>query len=275
MHFCLPILIGNLSARKAALLGLVANQSVGFLVRKEARTSFFDARSQTGGSLRFPKKCPNSTMNLDNLPKNAPAWVRNPQGGEGRVTIEKDGEFTVVRLMLENKSGKKGKGKGSHWFSHEVYATRDGVADHTDEFKELDAKRSKQKKIETFVGMGLSDVEAERMFWICRDRTDKEILLLSKHSKLLRGVFSESYKQIAFTKNDLHRAQVCAGTGLMSVFTEANMVLIEVVIFCKAAAWIFHGTQLPGYRKKRNKVRAKGSRGISNVPMNLRHQAAA
>lgn len=208
-----------------------------------------------------------------NLPKNAPDWARNVPDtrrtdkglcfGEW-ISVGNDGEFVVVKWMKGRNNAHIETGK---WFSTRVFATRDGIRDDTVEFSRFDLDRRKAAECKEFKLLGLTDSEAERLFDIAKARTPAEKALMSKYCEAFRKLHPNELKQIAFAASDAHRVEVCARNKLISVFL--GMKVPDIIVFAKAAAWVFHGVRFPGYRKNR-KWKSLKRRQETNLPPILR-----
>ncbi|MDB5259356.1 MAG: hypothetical protein JWO73_564 [Candidatus Taylorbacteria bacterium] len=209
-----------------------------------------------------------------NLPKNAPKWAQQSMLGpetEGIprlgqwVTVEKYADFIVVRLM----SGKRRAGKPTgESLLIRTFATRDEIGNHSDEFKIIDQERIKTAEIAGYEPLGLNDEEAERLFFLRRGRTPLEKILLSRGRAVFRSVKPEVFKEIVRALDDEYRVQVCAKNNLVQILKGLKMP--DLIMFVKVAAWVFHGMQLPGYRKSPKWKSTGGRRHRTNTPPSLR-----
>ncbi len=115
----------------------------------------------------------------EGLPKNAPDWactsskIRHECGycHGTQPRVETDGDFTVVKLM----EGRNSCVLMSGWETEkQIFATRDGVGDHTAEYKKFRFLRRKTKDVARFEEAGLTTDEAHRLFGVGKEQWARE-----------------------------------------------------------------------------------------------------
>jgi hypothetical protein len=115
-----------------------------------------------------------SSHTCRNLPVNAPDWAhaiideKYPWSGSNRcigtdVDVTIDGDFTVVKRWDDGRLSN-------------IFATTDGLNDHTSTWKKMNFDRLKQQTIAEYLEQGLTLEESERLFKVGKEQWTKEFI---------------------------------------------------------------------------------------------------
>ena len=177
------------------------------------------------------------------LPANSPKWAytldtRKVSSGviyTGKgVDVSTDGNFTVVRLMDSSKYG---------WREANVFATRDGVHDHTKEFRRMRFTRLRTERLEDFRLGGLTDEESERLFQIGKEQwTREQEGLLIVNAPALRQVSGYHLKKMATRHSRSALNAVAQQAGVLELLEGLSHP--RATAFAMKALWVFHGKKI-------------------------------
>lgn len=183
------------------------------------------------------------------LPANAPQWAftldtRRNDGpychGEG-VTVEQDGPYTVVKLMVANNSCVAMSG----WFvERNLFATIDGVSDDTKAYRKMRFERLRENEVSRYKAAGLNQSEAERLFKIGKDQwTREQESILIENAPLLRNL--RSYlRDLAVTVARKRQMYFARPAGLADIVSAMSSPRTQA--FATKALWVFYGQKPNG-----------------------------
>ena len=187
------------------------------------------------------------------LPKNAPEWARTLEsrhlGVDGKeclgagVEVVHYGEFTVVQLI---------KGGNGGWVEKDVYATRDGVNDHTKEFRVDRSESIKAEKILFLIEKGLTEDEAERLFGIDKNEWSpgqKSFIVYAAES--LRKMLEVSLCKLSTAVSRSIQDSILKTEGVYDAAGDMSCPAIQGA--AQKALWIFHGKNLEDVPKPQSK----------------------
>lgn len=172
------------------------------------------------------------------LPANAPQWAytldsrscRNSVTYGENVEVVEQGEFTVVRLRQYS---------GLYPKVMKVFATKNGTADNTAEYKKWNYETLRDEKIADFVQEGLSEKEAVRLFEIGREQWTGE-----QTSRLIefRDTFRKTQRGLVLMCRSFgRREQTVVATEWRMIQEFENLSCPRTQALAQKALWVFHG----------------------------------
>lgn len=182
------------------------------------------------------------------IPSNAPRWAYTLNTSRTEcgycygkyVTVEQDGDFTVVKLMESRNSCVSMSG----WFVEaNIFATKDSVGNHTAEYRKNRFERLRNQRVAEFVEKGLSTDEAHRLFQIGKERwTREQEPLLIASAETLRQVSPYHLNRMATRYSGRALLATAREGGVFDLVL--GMSHPRSVAFSKKALWVFHGEKV-------------------------------
>ena len=179
------------------------------------------------------------------LPVNAPDWAKTSSkirhecgychGIEAEVKM--DGEFTVVRLMEGRNSCVL---MGGWEVEKQIFATKDGVGDHTAEYKRFRFLRRKTQDVTRFEEAGLTNEEAQRLFGVGKEQWSREF-----EPRILRFVAEfraanvPLLAELARTDSGRQQENLARSAGLTEAVKGLSCPRTEAL--ASRVLWVFHG----------------------------------
>ncbi len=179
------------------------------------------------------------------LPTNAPDWARTSSkiryecgychGTQPRV--ETDGDFTVVKLL----EGKNSCVRMCGWeVEKEIFATKDGVGDHTAEYKKFRFLRRKTQDVARFEEAGLTNQEAHRLFGVGKEQWSREFEpRIFGFAAEFRGANVPLLAELARTISGRRQENLARSAGLTEAVNGLSCPRTEAL--ASRALWVFHG----------------------------------
>jgi hypothetical protein len=166
------------------------------------------------------------------LPANAPEWAKQEFWGSDHCSVSHDDGFTVVRHFERRETSSKEQ-------TLNVFATRDGVGDHTKQYQRVRYNRARKEALERYRRAGLTPLEAERLFEVGRAQWAREF-----ETPLVDG-------REVFRKNKLGLVQLAKASSHDSQTEAIDEHQLPVNLshnswprrqeFAKRALWVFFG----------------------------------
>ncbi len=172
------------------------------------------------------------------IPANAPKWAYTLDtrhedswryvSGKG-VEVSKDGDFTVVRLLGADTN---------RWKQIELFATKDGVNDHTKLYRKICFEKMKKDTLARYCAGGLTGEEAERLFQIGKEQwTHEQAGILMRLAPQLRQS-RHSLVELAAAHSCRRQQGIIRQFGLVEI---PEMSHPRTQSFADKALFVFHG----------------------------------
>lgn len=178
------------------------------------------------------------------LPENAPQWANTFESRyydhEGHsiglgVEVSRSDVFTVIRLIVGRNDSTVGA-----WVVKEIFATKTGEHDDTEEYRDCCRQRVRQDAILRLRNAGFKEEWIDRFFDIPKGAWSSfQKTIIADNACLLHEISPESLCDLATTPNWRHQEPLVTKLGLTEIVT--GMKCPDIQSLAQISLWIFHG----------------------------------